>query len=76
MARRKEYFNNEAYNIGYEDGCKDQLNKACEVYSEELRQIINILNTVGEMRGIEELGDILSFEGCVRDFRKAMEEQL
>lgn len=52
---------------------KIDIDKACDVYAKELKDIIIILNKVGEMRGIEELGEILSYEGCIRDFRKAME---
>ena len=52
---------------------QEMIEKACEVYKKELREIMNVLNTVGEMRDIDKLGEILSFEGCVKDFRKAME---
>ena len=52
---------------------REMIEKACEVYKKELREIMNLLNTIGEMRHIDELGEILSFEGCVKDFRKALE---
>lgn len=52
---------------------KQMIEKACELYKKELREIIDTFNKIGEMRGINELGDILSFEGCVKDFIKAME---
>lgn len=68
----------ECWRNGYIRGASEQeeiskremINKACEVYKKELREIMNILNTVGGMRDID---DILSFEGCVKDFRKALE---
>lgn len=59
---------------GYRKGYKDAINKACEVYGRELQEIIDLFNKFGECKGIDELGDLLSFEGCMKDFRKAMEE--
>lgn len=74
----KHYFECDKHKVLAEiatDQRKIDIEKACDVYSKELKEIINILNKVGEMRGIEELGDILSYDGCLRDFRKAMEEK-
>ena len=64
----------ESYTTGASEQHKFDVVKACDVYAKELKEIISILNKIGEMRGIEELGDILSFNGCIRDFQKAMEE--
>ena len=55
---------------------KIDLDKAVEVYTNELHQIIGIVNGIGEMYGAKELGEVFSVEGCIEDFRKAMEESL
>lgn len=76
----KEKFIGDVYINGYCNGAKEQrqidIEKAVKVYTNELRQTIDLLNKVGEMYDIDKLGEILSFEGCVKDFRKAMEEQV
>lgn len=53
---------------------KIDLDKAVEVYTNELHQIIKIVNGIGEMYGAKELGEVFSVEGCIEDFRKAMED--
>lgn len=54
---------------------KIDIEKACEVYRKELSEIISIFNRIGkELCGIDELGETISLEGCIKDFRKAMEE--
>lgn len=45
------------------------IDKACEVYENELREIVRLVNALRE--GV---GDCISIEGCVKDFRKAMEK--
>lgn len=61
----------------YETYCfaeEDVREKAIKVYENELREIIAILNKIGkDLFNIEEMGEIISFEGSVKDFRKAME---
>lgn len=65
--------------MGYIQGATEQrqidIEKAVDVYTNELRQTIDLLNKVGEMYDIDKLGEILSFEGCVKDFRKTMKEE-
>lgn len=74
----KEKFIGDVYINGYIAGATEQrqidIEKAVKVYTNELQQTIDLLNKVGEMYDIDKLGEILSFEGCVKDFRKAMEE--
>lgn len=45
------------------------IDKACLVYEKELREIVRVVNVL--RKGV---GDCISIEGCVKDFRKAMEE--
>lgn len=49
------------------------IEKACDVYRNELQELLDIFTRYGEMRGIEQLGDIISIDGSVLEFRKAME---
>lgn len=49
---------------------KQMIDKACEVYENELREIVRVVN--GLRKGV---GDCISIEGCIKDFRKAMEGQ-
>ena len=51
---------------------EELIEKACNVYANELKQIVDLLNK----HGIYDLEEILSFEGCVNDFREAMEDQI
>lgn len=60
--------------------CNEQknhyINKACEVYRKELSEIISLLNKFGKkLYGINMLGELISLDGSVNDFRKAMEEE-
>ena len=66
---------------GYFDGATDQrkidIDKACEVYQKELYEIIKLLSQFGaNLYNIDKLGELISLDGCVKDFRKAMEEDL
>lgn len=59
--------------------CNEQknryINKACEVYRKELKEIIDTFNTLGkQLYNINDLGELISLEGSVKDFRKAMKE--
>lgn len=45
----------------------------CDAYRHELNEIVSLFNKVGDMHNIKELGEILSVEGCVRDFAKLIE---
>lgn len=63
--------------LGYVRGATEQkaidIEKACDVYRNELQELLDIFTRYGEMRGIEQLGDIISIDGSVLEFRKAME---
>lgn len=51
------------------------IEKACEVYRKELLEIIETLNKAGkQLYNVDELGELISLDGCVKDFHKAMEE--
>lgn len=55
---------------------KHDIDKACEVYRKELKEIIDTFNTLGkQLYNIEELGELISLEGSVKDFRKVIEEE-
>lgn len=57
-----------------EEQRKIDIDDACEAYRKELSEIINIFNRLGkELYNIDELGELISLEGSVKDFRKAME---
>lgn len=62
---------------GYITGATEQrkidIDKACDVYRNELQEVLDLFTKYGEMRGIEQLGDIISIGGSVSDFRKAVE---
>lgn len=70
----------EAQNIrvAFECGAVEQRNidieKACEVYECELKEVLNLFKIYGEMKGIKDLDEMISLDGCIRDFRKSMEE--
>lgn len=56
---------------------KKDIEKAWEAYRKELTDIIAIFNKLGkELYNINELGELISLEGSLKDFRKAMEEEL
>lgn len=62
---------------GYIKGATEQqeivIDKACEIYRKELTEIINIFNHLGkELYDIDELGELISLEGSINDFIKAM----
>lgn len=62
---------------GYIKGATEQraidIDKACEIYRKELSEIINIINHLGkELYDIDEIGELISLEGSVNDFIKAM----
>jgi len=67
--------NFDAYDIeqAYDDGAqwadKTMIDKACDLYRKELRQMQNLIAMI--RKGAAEILDI---EGSVADFRKAMEE--
>lgn len=49
------------------------VDKACEIYRKELSEIISTFNHLGKrLYDIDELGELISLEGSVNDFRKAM----
>lgn len=61
--------------------CSDQreidIEKACSIYRNELVSIIDIFNKFGkELYYINELGELISLEGSLKDFRKAMEDKI
>lgn len=65
----------DAYYVGATEQHKIDIEKACEVYRKELLEIIETLNKVGkQLYNVDELGELISLDGCVKDFRKAMEE--
>lgn len=49
------------------------IQKACDVYRNELQEVLDLFTKYGERKGIKQLGDIISIGGSVSDFRKAME---
>lgn len=55
---------------------KIDIEKACDVYKNELTQIIDLLNKFGENYGIDKLGELLSFDGCVKDFKEELEKEI
>lgn len=62
---------------GYIKGATDQraidTDKACEIYRKELSEIISTFNHLGKrLYDIDELGELISLEGSIDDFRKAM----
>ena len=65
----------EGYIICAEDQRRIDIENACDVYAEELTEIINTINLVGEQYHIDKLGEVLYFEGCMKDFRKKMESK-
>lgn len=69
----EQHFAEECYIAGATEQHQSNIDKACDVYRNELQQIIELLDKIGENYNIEKLGEILSLEGCVKDFRKAME---
>lgn len=57
------------YDLGYEAA----IDKACEVYRQELADIIGIFNKFGkDLFNINELGELISLEGSFKDFCKAI----
>jgi len=50
------------------------IEEVVSTYAHELEEIIDVLNKIGINYNIDKLGEILSVEGCVKDFRKAMED--
>lgn len=67
------------YRRGYLGGAKEQrqidIEKACEVYRQELSEIKKLLNMIGkDLYNANELGEVIHLEGCVKDFRNAMEK--
>lgn len=74
------YIPSPSYEGGYIKGATDQqaidIDKACEVYRNELTEFVRLLNGFGDLHGIDELGEIIAIEGSVNDFRKAMTEQV
>ena len=54
---------------------KIDIDKACEVYRNELEEIINLFNRIGKQFDVEDLGKTVALEGSVKDFRKAMEDE-
>lgn len=75
FSRSEQHFAEECYIAGATEQQQIDIYNACDVYRNELQEIINLLDKVGENYNIEKLGEILSLDGCVNDFRKAMEEQ-
>lgn len=54
---------------------KIDIEKACEVYREELSRMMSTFGHIEiGMFDVYELADMVSLEGSVKDFRKAMEE--
>lgn len=71
---RKQY-SYRAYIKGAIEQKQIDIEKACEVYRKELLEIIEILNKTGKpLYNVDELGELISLDGCVKDFRTAMEE--
>lgn len=63
------------YIAGHIKGQQRMIEKACEIYRKELSDVIEIFNRLGkELYNINELGELISLEGSVKDFKKAMEE--
>lgn len=47
--------------------------KICEIYRKELSEIISTFNHLGKrLYDIDELGELISLEGSINDFREAM----
>lgn len=63
--------------MSYSQGATEQqaidIDKACEIYRKELSEIISTFNHLGKiLYDIDELGELISLEGSINDFRKAM----
>lgn len=63
--------------LSYMEGATEQqvidIDKACEIYRNELSEIISTFNHLGKrLYDIDELGELISLEGSIDDFRKAM----
>lgn len=86
IEERAEDFANEYWTLdeanfacedGYIKGATEQqaidIDKACEIYRKELSEIISTFNHLGKrLYDIDELGELISLEGSVNDFRNAM----
>lgn len=66
---------NECWDESATEQSKIDIDKACEVYRKELKEIIDTFNTLGkQLYNINDLGELIHLEGSVKDFRKIMEE--
>lgn len=75
FVRSEQHFAEECYIAGATEQHKIDIQKACEVYRKELLEITSVFNKVGkEFYNANGLGEIISVEGSVADFRKAIEE--
>lgn len=62
------------YIIGANEQRAIDIEKACETYREELKAVIVLFNKLGQRLGCEELGEIISLETSVKEFREKLEK--